>query len=125
MRFVLDTAPTFTPSRGNDRSTRGVRESCVNRVTVIGAKTAHIARAAVLPRNSCSVRGHTVKKVRSEEGLNAELRQLTQQTRQLREELQEMIRPPTRDRVRGLVQPGWPKPPPESASERRKRTRNS
>jgi hypothetical protein len=47
---------------------------------------------------------HTVKKVlRSEEGINAELRQLTLQTRRLREELQNMIHPGARDRVRVLA----------------------
>jgi hypothetical protein len=66
-----------------------------------------------------------VKKVRSEEGINAELRELTQQTRRLRQELQEMIRPPTRDHARAFVhERRWPKPP-RGMSERRKSDRNS
>jgi len=72
----------------------------------------------------CSVRGHTVKKVRSEEGINAELRQLTQQTRRLREELQEMIRPASRDHVRAFAHPRWRRPPPDSSNDRGKRKRN-
>jgi hypothetical protein len=66
-----------------------------------------------------------VKKVRSEEGINAELRELTQQTRQLRQELQEMIRPPTRDRAGAFIhERRWPKPP-LGVSERRKTDRHS
>lgn len=74
------------------------------------------------------MREHTVKKVRgSEEGINAELRELTEQTRRLRKELQEMIRPPTRDRARAWVhQRAWPKPAPTlSPGERRKRDKNT
>jgi len=93
----------------------------------VGAKAAQSADTALTRPDGCNVREHTVKKVRgSEEGINAELRALTQQTRRLREELQEMIRPPTRDRVRGFVhQRRWPKPPPSPPhSERHRRDPN-
>jgi hypothetical protein len=68
-----------------------------------------------------------VKDWESEEQIKAQLRDLTERTRRLRQELDALVRPAASSPTRGFIQrQSWPKAqPPEVAGERRRRPRKS
>ncbi len=58
----------------------------------------------------------------SEADINSRLRELTEETRRLREELKDMLRPPRPSPTRAFIhQQSWPKESPAIAADRRRR----